>query len=137
MIRHGVRQPKHVTTKVAPTYAEIGEDNNASSSDDSSNASPDIVTSPTSAAFCGPVRGLKGGRGGRSGCNGGCGVRGNAQGSGCGGQVGWSTAPRGRGISGGRGRAELIDDRNKLAPNGPVDDARVAVHHGVRQHALV
>ena len=62
-----VRQPKHTAAEVAPNYAEIRGDGNTSSSDDSSDASPEIVTSS--------------GRGGR---NGGRGVRGNARGSGSG-----------------------------------------------------
>ena len=28
-----------------------------------------------------------------------------------------------------------LDDRDEPAPNDPVDDAHVAVHHGVRRHA--
>ena len=28
-----------------------------------------------------------------------------------------------------------VNDRNEPAPNVPVDDARGAVHHGVRRHA--
>lgn len=95
-----VRRPKRAAAEVAPNYAEIRGDGNTSSSDNSSDASPEIVTGPR--------------RGCRNGARGG---RGNARGSRRGGRVGRSTVTHGRGISGGRGRAvpSMISGRGRGA----------------------